>query len=100
MDSIERNARAVLLPAIDSLELTDDLKRYFDEGGRSLLLGETRAEYVSRRMSDARRASERAEDFRRLADEVATRANRVLIALDQEPTGIERLHGLAPRLGG
>lgn len=99
MDSIERNARAVLLPAIDSLELTDDLKRHFDEGGRSLLLGETRAEYVLRRMSDARRASERAEDFRRLADEVAIRADRVLIALDQEPTGIERLHGLAPSFG-
>ncbi|MCF6116024.1 glycoside hydrolase family 3 protein [Mesorhizobium muleiense] len=99
MDRIERNARAVLLPAIDNLELTDDLKRYFDEGGRSLLLGETRAEYVSRRMSDARRASERADDFRHLADEVATRADRVLIALDQEPTGIERLHGLAPSFG-
>ncbi|RWQ59622.1 MAG: glycoside hydrolase [Mesorhizobium sp.] len=96
---MERNARAVLLPAIDNLELTDDLKRYFDEGGRSLLLGETRAEYVSRRMSDARRASERADDFRHLADEVATRADRVLIALDQEPTGIERLHGLAPSFG-
>ncbi|WP_192355380.1 glycoside hydrolase family 3 N-terminal domain-containing protein [Mesorhizobium mediterraneum] len=99
MDSIERNARAVLLPAIDSLDLTDDLKCYFDEGGRSLLLGETRAEYVSRRMSDARRASERAEDFRRLAGEVASRADRVMIALDQEPAGIERLHGLAPSFG-
>ncbi|MCV3205332.1 glycoside hydrolase family 3 protein [Mesorhizobium sp. YC-39] len=99
MDSIERNARAVLLPAIDGLELTDDLKRYFDEGGRCLLLGETRAEYVSRRMSDARRASERAQDFRRLADEVASRADRVMIALDQEPTGIERLHGLVPSFG-
>lgn len=99
MDSIERNARAVLLPAIDSLELTDDLKRHFDEGGRSLLLGETRAEYVSRRMSDARRASERAEDFRCLAGEVASRADRVMIALDQEPAGIERLHGLAPSFG-
>ncbi|TIP11133.1 glycoside hydrolase family 3 N-terminal domain-containing protein [Mesorhizobium sp.] len=99
MDSIERNARAVLLPAIDSLELTDDLKRYFDEGGRSLLLGETRAEYVSRRMSDARCASERAEDFRRLADEGASRADRMMIALDQEPAGIERLHGLAPSFG-
>ncbi|RWK69446.1 glycoside hydrolase family 3 N-terminal domain-containing protein [Mesorhizobium sp.] len=99
VDSIERNAHAVLLPAIDSLELTDDLKRYFDEGGRCLLLGETRAEYVSRRMGDARCASERAEDFRRLAGEVATRADRVLIALDQEPAGIERLHGLAPSFG-
>lgn len=99
MDRIERNARAVLLPAIDSLELTDDLKRYFDEGGRCLLLGETRAEYVSRRMSDVRRASERAEDFRRLVDEVASRADRVMIALDQEPAGIERLHGLAPSFG-
>ncbi|MER8830927.1 glycoside hydrolase family 3 protein [Mesorhizobium sp. M0938] len=99
MDIIERNARAVLLPAIDGLELTDDLKRYFDEGGRSLLLGETRAEYVSRRMSDARRACERAEDFQRLAGDVASRADGVMIALDQEPAGIERLHGLAPSFG-
>ncbi len=51
--SLKADAYAVLLPAIDDLVLTDPLARFLDQGGRALLMGETRAEYVARSMSDA-----------------------------------------------
>ena len=98
MSTIERDARAVLLPAIADLRVTDTLRRFLDDGGRSLLLGETREEYVARRMSDVRRSTETADQFHELTEDVARRAGPSLVAVDQEPGGIERLHGLVPGL--
>lgn len=92
----ERNARVVLLPAIPDLHLADTLKRFFEEGGAAVLLGETREEYVARKMSDVRRSAETEAQFQEFTGAVARYAPRALIALDQEPGGIERLHGLAP----
>lgn len=49
MSQLVLDANAVLLPAIDNLELTPALEQYFAEGGKTLLLGENRAEYVGRK---------------------------------------------------
>lgn len=96
--SLEREAYAVLLPAISGLTLNEPLRRFLSEGGQSLLLGENRAEYLARRMSDDRQATETAEMVAAVAAKVRQLSGRALIALDQEPAGICRLHGLVPQL--
>jgi beta-N-acetylhexosaminidase len=92
------DARAVLLPAFDGLELDENSRRHLAQGGRAVLIGESRAEYVARRMSGTRIATESAKDFRRLIDEATALAGPILAAIDQEPGGIQRLQGLAPEL--
>ncbi|WP_420006355.1 glycoside hydrolase family 3 N-terminal domain-containing protein [Arenibacterium sp. LLYu02] len=94
--SIKENAYAVLLPAFDGLKLSDGCKRYLDHGGLSILLGESRAEYVARGMTADRRATERTEDFLRITSDARARAGDILVAVDQEPGGICRLHDLVP----
>lgn len=95
--TIQADAFAVLLPAIPDLKLTEPLARFLNEGGRALLIGESREEYVARQMTDRRRADERADDIAALAATVRRRAGTALIALDQEPAGIGRLHDLVPQ---
>jgi beta-N-acetylhexosaminidase len=91
------NARAVLLPAFDSMTLSESTKRFLDQGGVSILLGESREEYVARTMSESRRKNETADSFRRVTDEAKRRAGMLLAAVDQEMGGICRLHGLVPQ---
>lgn len=98
MKTLNMNAHAVLLPAIGDLVLTDTLKKFFDNGGLSLLLGETREEYVGRKMSAERVRSESRNDFQRITRDVTERVGRSLIAIDQEPAGILRLHELVPAM--
>jgi beta-N-acetylhexosaminidase len=97
---IVADAHAVLLPAIADLQLTPSLRQFFDLGGRSLVLGETREEYVARRMAPKRVRSETCGDFMAVAEEVRRRAGPVLLAVDQEPAGVQRLHDLVPPLPG
>jgi beta-N-acetylhexosaminidase len=98
MRSLAENARAVLLPAIADLALTDDLRRFLDTGGCTILIGETREEYVARRMSEARRCVETRAQITTFSAEVRRRAGPALVALDQEIGGIQRLHDLVPQL--
>ncbi|WP_426132631.1 glycoside hydrolase family 3 N-terminal domain-containing protein [Pseudomonas sp. PWP3-1b2] len=94
---LQRAAYSVLLPAFGDLQLDDTVRRYLSRGGVSILLGETRDEYVGRGMSPARRAAERASDFINITREAAALAGApVLVAVDQELGGIERLHQLVP----
>lgn len=94
---LHRAAYSVLLPAFGDLRLDDTVRRYLSRGGVSVLLGETRDEYVGRGMSPQRKASESRDDFIRIAHEAASLAGApVLIAVDQELGGIERLHQLVP----
>jgi beta-N-acetylhexosaminidase len=97
MPTLAENARAVLLPAIADLNLSDELRRFLDAGGRSILIGETREEYVSRAMSPGRQASETRADIAGFSAEVRRHAGPALVALDEEPEGIRRLHGLIPQ---
>lgn len=100
-DELRRLAASVLLPATAESRLPAELAAFLRSGGRSVLLGETRAEYVARRMSDDRRRRETPEAFAALIGAIqdATPAP-VLVALDQELGGIQRAHDLAPALPG
>lgn len=95
MDNIlVQNAHAVLLPAFSTLQLSDAVKRLLSEGGCSLLIGETREEYVARKMATVRKRDERQEVFCQLRKEAASLSGKVLVAVDQEISGICRLHDL------
>jgi len=98
LNAITEDAHAVLLPAIADLVLTDALKQFLDRGGRSILLGETRGEYVARRMAPERVEIESRNQFTAMTEEVRRRAGPSLVAVDQEPAGIQRLHDLVPPL--
>ncbi|OPA86049.1 glycoside hydrolase [Pseudomonas fluorescens] len=94
---LQRAAYSVLLPAFADLQLDDTVRRYLSRGGVSILLGETRDEYVGRGMSPARKAAETSAGFINIAREAAALAGApVLVAVDQELGGIERLHQLVP----
>ncbi|WP_223449332.1 glycoside hydrolase family 3 N-terminal domain-containing protein [Pseudomonas sp. BF-R-19] len=94
---LHRAAYSVLLPAFGDLRLDDNVRRCLSRGGVSVLLGETRDEYVGRDMDPARKSTESQADFVDIAREAASLAGApVLIAVDQELGGIERLHRLVP----
>lgn len=94
---LHRAAYSVLLPAFGDLNLDDTVRRYLSRGGVSLLLGETREEYVNRDMNPARKSAESPAQFIDIARQAASLAGApVLIAVDQELGGIERLHQLVP----
>lgn len=94
---LQRAAYSVLLPAFSGLELTDAVRRYLERGGVSILLGETRDEYLARNMSFERRRMETQAHFSHIAEQAAALAGvPVLVAVDQELGGIQRLHRLVP----
>lgn len=94
-----RDARAVFLPAIDDVTLPQHIVDHLAGGGTSVLLGESREEYVNRRMSEARRSTETREWFNSMTERIREAAGgRALIAVDQELGGIQRLHDLTTPL--
>jgi beta-N-acetylhexosaminidase len=90
------DAHAVLLPAFDAMSLDDSVRRHLSSGGRSILLGESRLEYVTRSMSTERVETETADRFSRVASEAQALAGPTIISVDQEINGIGRLHKLTP----
>ena len=97
MSELARDARTVLLPAFSGTALSDDVRRFLGSGGLSILVGESREEYVGRAMSRERVESESAETFISLTSEARQLAGSLLVAIDQELGGICRLHKLAPK---
>ncbi|MER9417948.1 glycoside hydrolase family 3 protein [Mesorhizobium sp. M0306] len=91
------DAHAIILPAFDGMMLSDPAKRFLDRGGISILLGESREEYLARKMSNTRRGSETAESFLRITEDARGRSGMLLVAVDQEIGGICRLHDLVPQ---
>ncbi len=89
-----RAAHAVILPAFDTTRLSDSVKRFLTNGGCSILIGESRKEYLARKVSDHRKSTETADTFLRLTKEAANLAGVVLVAVDQEIGGICRMHDL------
>lgn len=96
--SLDQDARAILLPAFDSLDFADVMEPFLDKGGCSVLIGETRAEYVSRAMSTERLASETPAVFQAVIENLKARCPDLIVAVDQEMGGIQRLQGLVPAL--
>lgn len=93
------DAHAVFLPAIDEWSVPARIVDHLGAGGTSLLIGESRAEYVAREMSARRRGEETAAWFEQFTSAVRIAAGgQVLTAVDQEVGGISRLHGLVSAL--
>ena len=96
---ILEDAHAVFLPAIDEQSVPTHIAEHLGVGGTSVLVGESREEYVARRMSAGRRSRETAEWFEQFTSAVRSAAGgRALIAVDQEVGGIQRMHRLVSPL--
>jgi beta-N-acetylhexosaminidase len=93
------DAHAVFLPAIDERVIPPHIVEHLGAGGTSLLVGESRAEYVARGMSAERCAEETTAWFEQFTSTVRSAAGgQALIAVDQEVGGIQRMHGLVTPL--
>jgi beta-N-acetylhexosaminidase len=95
---ILRNAHAVLLPAISDLAIESQLGDFLRGGGQAILLGETREEYLARKMSPRRRAEESRLGLSGLLRAIRDRYGPLIVAMDEELGGIQRLEGLVPDL--
>lgn len=97
MTQHDRDAHAVLLPVAVTLEIEPWLKGLFSSGTVSVLIAESRDEYVARTMAPARRRTETAADIAGFTAQVREAVGTAaVVALDQEPWGIQRLHDLVP----
>ncbi|MBB3236746.1 glycoside hydrolase family 3 N-terminal domain-containing protein [Phyllobacterium endophyticum] len=96
--SLDQDARAILLPAFDNLNFAHVVEPFLQNGGCSVLIGETRAEYVSRAMSNERLAAETPALFQAFVEKLKACCPDLIVAVDQEMGGIRRLQGLVPAL--
>jgi beta-N-acetylhexosaminidase len=97
-DQVWRDAHAVFLPAIDAVSIPSHIAEHLSRGGTYVLIGETRQEYVARKMSTERRATETAGLSGLTAAIRGFAGGHALVAIDQELGGIQRLHDLATAL--
>ena len=98
-DQILRDAHAVFLPAFDESSVPRHIAEHLSSGGTSVLIGESRREYVAREMDIGRRSRETSEWLARLTGSIRELAGgRALVAVDQELGGIRRLQYLATEL--
>lgn len=101
MTDIARSAHAVLFPISDTFDTTGWFGEFLRNGGRSVLMASSAPEYAARRISDERRAREKADhiaDFGARAN--ATAGAPVVLAADAEPAGVQRLEHLLPAIPG
>ena len=89
-------ANSVLLAATENSKLDPSMQRFLSEGGRAVLFGETREEYLSREMSVDRTERESGEALYAEIEHARGLAGPVLVAVDQEVGGIQRLAHLLP----
>jgi beta-N-acetylhexosaminidase len=90
-----RDAYAVLLPAHGGLDF-EDARGFFESGGVSFLLGCSLEEYRARKMSKERQQEETAVAFRSFVEKAKRIAGNVVIAVDHELGGVQRLQAFAP----
>ena len=95
-NTLKDNAHKILIPAFADAQLSDVVKQFLSNGGCSILIGETREEYVAREMSPERRQAEKAETIIALTEEASSLCGNIIVAVDQEICGICRLHDLVP----
>ncbi|UVK41185.1 glycoside hydrolase family 3 protein [Mesorhizobium sp. AR10] len=95
---MRRDIHALFLPIFPELEIDSSASRFLEDGGISLLFGETREEYVSRIIDARRVAEETADRWRKTVAQARSIAGPVLVAVDAEIGGIERLHRLVTSL--
>jgi len=95
-EHIIRDSYTVLLPAFSDLSLSGSIKNYLSNGGCSILLGETREEYVNRTMSNQRKENESERGIQSVIKEARKIQLNLIVAVDQELVGIQRLNHLVP----
>ncbi len=88
----------LLLVATADNAIDEHLHRCLAEGGRTVLLAESREEYVARAMSAERVASESAAAITATIMQARGLAGPVLLAVDEEIGGIQRLAHMIPPL--
>lgn len=98
MSLLESKAHSILFPVLERLELTDDLRKFLGNGGRSLLFGETGEEYRSGQMSASRLAEESLEQWQHITGEAQALAGPLILAADADISAVHRLQGVAPAL--
>ena len=99
MSDLRADAHAVILAVLPGSSLDGDTATFLERGGRAVLIGETREEYVARAMSFERIRDETREWLRDLTGAThAAAGGRAIVAVDQELPGIQRLHRLVPFL--
>ncbi|CAG9223088.1 glycoside hydrolase family 3 N-terminal domain-containing protein [Burkholderia vietnamiensis] len=98
MSELLRQAHAVLFPVLVTLELDDHIGRFLDNGGKSLLFGETGDEYVSGQMSAERRRRETLDAWHATVEQATARAGHLLLAADADIAAVHRLQWLTPPL--
>ena len=69
-----RDAHAVFLPAIDEASIPGHISDHLAAGGSSVLIGESREEYVAREMSPDRQLTETSKWFSEMTSEIRDRA--------------------------
>ena len=98
MSELSRKAHAVLFPVLLTLETDDHISRFLDNGGRSLLFGETGDEYVKGQMSEQRLQRETADAWHEAIEAVTARAGNLILAADADISAVHRLQGISPKL--
>lgn len=97
---LETLINGVLLPATAGSAIEPPMERFLSSGGRAILFGESREEYLAREMSAERRARESSDSLAAELQRAREIAGAVLVAVDQEIVGIQRLAHLLPPLPG
>jgi beta-N-acetylhexosaminidase len=101
VNEIQRDAHAVLLPICEAVTVVPWLEAFLDSGGRSVLMSSSPEEYAARRIDDQRRLGETGAQVSAFASAVSTVVGApVLVAIDAEPAGVQRLEHLLPQLPG
>ena len=91
-------AHSVLFPVVADLNLPEDILRFLGSGGQALLFGETREEYATGRISEAKLTTETVDLWKHTVGRVKALAGSALLALDADITAVHRLHRLTPAL--
>jgi len=92
-----KSANTVLLPAFANTTLSKEVKLFLKNGGCSILIGESREEYIKRKMSNERKSNETKAILKSLVEEAKSYQKNLIVAIDQEIYGIQRLHELVPK---
>ncbi|ORA38149.1 glycoside hydrolase family 3 N-terminal domain-containing protein [Mycobacterium aquaticum] len=96
---VEADAHAVLLPTVHTPRVDGWLESFLARGGRGVFLACSAEEYAARRIGPGRRRSETSADVEAFTAAVRESAGaEVVVAVDAESGGVQRLEHLCPPL--
>src|ERR1700744_3793416 len=95
---VSRLAHAVLFPVIETPGIDDHIARFLDNGGRSLMFGETGEEYVTGKTSEQKLKRETLDSWQDTIETVTSRAGKLILAADADIAAVHRLQGVSAQL--